>query len=331
MLPPDDDPGRSEPSRDELGHDGGLPLTEHVLPEYALIDRMGVRELAETMNRADETVPAAVRRALPTISDAIAAAGTRFSRGGRLVYLGAGTSGRLGVLDAAECPPTFHIEPARVIGLIAGGRSAMFEAVEGAEDDEDGGGRDLLGLDPGPLDTVVGITASGRTPYVIGALRAARSAGALTISIACSTPSAVAAYADHAIEVPVGGEVLAGSTRLKAGTAQKQVLNMISTIVMIQSGRTYGNLMVDLHVSNAKLTDRAIRIIVRISGADREHAARALAEAGNEVKTAIAMLRFGEDADAARARLAAAGGRLADVIGSRDPGSARGTRAAETR
>ncbi len=288
--------------------------TERVDARYASIDRASVAELASLMNEADATVPAAVRAALPQIVPAIEAVAERMRDGGRLLYVGAGTPGRLGVLDASECPPTFSTPPDLVRGLIAGGEPAMFAAQEGVEDDADAG-RDAITTERvGPADSVVGITASGRTPYVLAAIEEARRRGALTVGLACNAGTALSAAAEYGIEVVVGPEVIAGSTRLKAGTAQKLVLNMFSTIVMVQLGKTYGNLMVDMEATNAKLRERAIRMVSAVTGASRERAEEALEASGTRVKLAILRLERGFDAAEASAQLAAAGGRLRDVL-----------------
>jgi N-acetylmuramic acid 6-phosphate etherase len=288
--------------------------TERVDPRYAGIDRAGIAELASLMNEADATVPAAVRAALPQIVPAIEAVAQRMRDGGRLLYVGAGTPGRLGVLDASECPPTFSTPPGLVRGLIAGGEAAMFAAQEGVEDDADAGRAAVSAEGVGRADSVVGITASGRTPYVLAAIEEARRRGALTVGLSCNSRTALSAAAEHAIEVVVGPEVVAGSTRLKAGTAQKLVLNMFSTIAMVQLGKTYGNLMVDLGATNAKLRERAIRMVRTVTGASRNHAEEALEASGMRVKLAILRLERGLDAAEADARLAAAGGRLRDVL-----------------
>ncbi|MDQ1010012.1 N-acetylmuramic acid 6-phosphate etherase [Streptomyces sp. V4I23] len=232
------------PTYGELRAQLATLTTEAFRPELSDIDRLPTLEIARLMNGEDETVPAAVAAQLPVIAAAIDATAERMSRGGRLIYAGAGTAGRLGVLDASECPPTFNTDPSEVTGLIAGGPTAMFTAVEGAEDSKELAAADLDALKVTEDDTVVGISASGRTPYAIGAVEHARSLGALTIGLSCNAASALGAAADHAVEVVVGPELLTGSTRLKAGTAQKLVLNMISTITMIRLGKTYGNLMV---------------------------------------------------------------------------------------
>jgi N-acetylmuramic acid 6-phosphate etherase len=280
--------------------------TEGAPAERAEIDRLPTAELVRLMNQDDSAVPAAVAAAAPAISAAIDAIG---ARGGRLIYVGAGTAGRLGVLDASECGPTFNT--GRVLAIIAGG--AVSEAIERAEDDYDAGARDLPPLTA--RDIVVGISASGRTPYVLGAIAHARAAGALTIGLACNADSELSAAVDCAIEVLVGPEFIAGSTRLKAGTAQKLVLNMLSTLTMVRAGKTYGNLMVDVRVTNAKLRDRATRIVEQVTGAPHEEAAAALAAAGDEAKVAITMLRLGLDVPGARARLDAADGRLREALG----------------
>ncbi|MGI8457583.1 MAG: N-acetylmuramic acid 6-phosphate etherase [Propionibacteriaceae bacterium] len=289
--------------------------TEQSDPRYRHLDEMSVVEIVATMNDADQTVPAAIRRSLPRIAEAIEAAEPRFAAGGRLIYLGAGTSGRLGVLDAAECPPTFHTDPHRVVGLIAGGYRALVDAVEGAEDDAAGGAADVERELVTAGDIVVGLSASGRTPYVLGGLRRARELGALSVALSCNSPAELTTVAEHAIELPVGPEVLAGSTRLKAGSAQKQVLNMISTALMVRTGRTYGNLMVEVQATNSKLRQRSIDMVARLAGADPKDAERAFVDADREVKTAVVMVMQRLTAESARERLAAVEGRLGDAIG----------------
>jgi len=284
--------------------------TEAFRPELAEIDRLSTLEIARTMNGEDQSVPAAVARELPAIAAAIDATAERMARGGRLLYLGAGTAGRLGVLDASECPPTFNTDPSQVVGLIAGGPSAMIQAVEGAEDSKELAAADLDALGVGPDDTVVGISASGRTPYAIGAVEHARTLGALTIGLSCNTDSALAAAAEHGIEVVPGPELLTGSTRLKAGTAQKLVLNMISTITMIRLGKTYGNLMVDVRASNEKLRARSRRIVALATGAPDEQIEAALTAAEGEVKNAILIILADVDAATAAQRLRDSHGHL---------------------
>lgn len=284
--------------------------TEAFRPELAEIDRLATAEIARIMNGEDQTVPAAVAARLPEIAAAIDATAARMARGGRLIYAGAGTAGRLGVLDASECPPTFNTDPADVIGLIAGGPSAMVTAVEGAEDSKELAAADLdaLGLTAG--DTVVGISASGRTPYAIGAVEHARAGGALTIGLSCNADSALGGAAEHPLEVVVGPELLTGSTRLKAGTAQKLVLNMLSTITMIRLGKTYGNLMVDVRASNEKLRARSRRIVALATGASDEEIEAALAATDGEVKNAILTILGQVDGPTAATLLSASDGHL---------------------
>ncbi|OAR24171.1 N-acetylmuramic acid 6-phosphate etherase [Streptomyces sp. ERV7] len=284
--------------------------TEAFRPELADIDRLPTAEIARIMNGEDATVPAAVAAQLPRIAAAIDATAERMGRGGRLVYAGAGTAGRLGILDASECPPTFNTDPAQVVGLIAGGPTAIATSVEDAEDSKELAAAALDGLGLTALDTVVGISASGRTPYAVGAVEHARARGALTIGLACNTGSPLAAAAEHGIEVVVGPELLTGSTRLKSGTAQKLVLNMISTITMIRLGKTYGNLMVDVQASNEKLRARSRRIVALATDAGDDAVEAALTAAGGEVKTAILMLLADVDAATATRRLERARGRL---------------------
>jgi N-acetylmuramic acid 6-phosphate etherase len=289
-------------------------LTERVDDRYAAIDTAPVAELARLMNDADASVPGAVRSALPQIVPAVEGVAARLAGGGRLFYVGAGSAGRIGVLDAAECPPTFNTTPGLVQAVLAGGGEALYSAVEGAEDDTDAGTAFAAEYGVTEADAVVGIAASGRTPFVLGAVRAARQRGALTVGLSCNEDTALSAEAQFPIEVLVGPEVVAGSTRLKAGTAQKLVLNMISTIAMVRLGKTYGNLMVDLRVTNAKLRDRAVRMIERVTGVSRAAAEAALDSADLDVKTAIVMLsRRSTPAEAGR-RLAAHGGRLRGAL-----------------
>ncbi|MFJ8538801.1 N-acetylmuramic acid 6-phosphate etherase [Streptomyces sp. NPDC093591] len=284
--------------------------TEAFRPELADIDRLPTLDIARLMNGEDAAVPTAVASRLPEIAAAIDATADRMAQGGRLIYAGAGTAGRLGVLDASECPPTFNTDPTQVVGLIAGGPEAMVTSVEGAEDSKDLARADLAALALTATDTVVGISASGRTPYAIGAVEHARARGALTIGLSCNPDSALAAAAEHGIEIVVGPELLTGSTRLKAGTAQKLVLNMLSTITMIRLGKTYGNLMVDVRASNDKLRARSRRIVALATGADEADIERALTEAGGEVKTAILILLGEVDGPTAARLLEETGGRL---------------------
>jgi len=279
-------------------------------PRTIDIDLMSSLDIATAMNVEDRTVPEAVGRVLPQVARAVDAIVAAFNAGGRLVYIGAGTSGRLGVLDASECPPTFGVPPTMVVGLIAGGLDALVNASEGAEDRTEAGAADLAGIDFSTRDVLVGIAASGRTPYVIGALEYAREIGAVTVSVSCNPDSPVAAMADIAIAPVVGPEAVTGSTRLKSGTAQKLVLNMLSTASMVRIGKTYSNLMVDMIASNEKLVARAARIVSQAAGCTVPEAEVALARADNDSKLAILMLLTGKDVDAARSELAGAGGVL---------------------
>lgn len=284
--------------------------TEAFRPDLAEIDRRSTLDIARTMNDEDAAVPAAVAARLPEIAAAIDATAARMARGGRLVYAGAGTAGRLGVLDASECPPTFNTDPSQVLGLIAGGPSALVSAVEGAEDSRELAAEDLSAIGVTALDTVVGISASGRTPYAVGAVEHARARGALTIGLSCNAGSTLAAAAEHGIEVVVGPELLTGSTRLKAGTAQKLVLNMLSTITMIRLGKTYGNLMVDVRASNDKLRARSRRIVALATGAGEPEIEAALSRTDGEVKNAILTLLGDVDGPTAARLLDASGGHL---------------------
>ena len=289
--------------------------TERRNPRTMQLDTMSELEIVTTMNEEDARVPLAIAKKLPQIAQAAHWAAEAFEQGGRLFYMGAGTSGRLGVLDAAECPPTFGVDPGMVVGLIAGGEKAFIKAVEGAEDDRALGQSDLEAHDLTAKDVVIGIAASGRTPYVLGGLAYARSVGCKTAAIACNPGSAVGKAADLAIEVEVGPEVLTGSTRLKSGTAQKLILNMISTASMVRAGKAYQNLMVDVMQTNEKLHVRAENIVIDATGVERAEARRAIDAAGGSVKCAITMLLAGCDADEARRRLAEAKGHVRAAIG----------------
>ncbi|MCY0916919.1 MULTISPECIES: N-acetylmuramic acid 6-phosphate etherase [unclassified Streptomyces] len=284
--------------------------TEAFRPELAEIDRLSTLEIARVMNAEDAGVPAAVAGQLERIAAAVDGIAPRMARGGRLIYAGAGTAGRLGVLDASECPPTFNTDPSEVIGLIAGGPSAMVKAVEGAEDSKELAAEDLTALALTADDTVVGISASGRTPYAVGAVEFARARGALTVGLSCNAGSALAAAAEHGIEVVVGPELLTGSTRLKAGTAQKLVLNLLSTVTMIRLGKTYGNLMVDVRASNEKLRARSRRIVALATGASDTEIEAALTATDGEVKNAILVILGGVDGPTAAALLTTSQGHL---------------------
>jgi N-acetylmuramic acid 6-phosphate etherase len=312
---------------------GELP-TESRNPRSEHLDQLSTLDMLRLINDEDATVASAVRAELPAIAHAVDEIAARFNRGGRLFYIGAGTSGRLGVLDASECPPTFSVPAELVQGLIAGGDSALRLSSEHSEDSPELGAQDLAATDFGRLasspspqssgpstldaapcvDTLVGIAASGRTPYVLGAIAHAKQLGALTIGLSCVPGSPLATLADIAITPATGPEVLTGSTRLKAGTATKLVLNMISTGVMVRTGATFGNLMVNVRPTNAKLVDRAERIIAAATGIDRNRAAQLLRDSGDDVKTAIVMGRLHLDAAAARSKLAAANGILARAL-----------------
>ncbi len=268
------------------------------------------------MNDEDAGVPAAVGRARGEIASAIDVVADRLAAGGRLVYVGAGTSGRLALVDAAECESTFSVPRGRVVALIAGGPAAAAVAQEEAEDDRDAGAVAVRELGVGPADAVVALSASGVTPYTVGALAEARDAGAATIAVVCLEGSELGAAAEHEIVVVVGPEVIAGSTRLKAGTAQKLVLNMISTIAMVRLGKTFGNLMVDVVATNDKLRARLRRIVALASGAASERVDAALDEAGGDAKVAIVSLAAGIDVDTARHRLDGAGGNVRKALGS---------------
>lgn len=278
------------------------------------LDGMTPLEIVTAMNREDAKVPQIIEPLLPKIAHAVEWAVCALENGGRMFYMGAGTSGRLGVVDAVECPPTFGVSPDLIVGLIAGGDRAFVKAVEGAEDSRTMGELDLQCRQLNCKDLVVGIAASGRTPYVLGGLDFARQNGCRTIAICCNADSEVAKAADLAIEAVVGPEVLTGSTRLKAGTAQKLILNMISTAAMVGIGKAYQNLMVDVMQSNEKLQVRAEKIVMEATGVDRETAETAIAQADNSVKTAITMILIGCDAKTARARLKQAGGHVREAI-----------------
>jgi len=284
-------------------------------PRTADIDLMSSLEIVGAMNAEDRSVPEAVGKTLPEIARAVDAIVAAFSSGGRLVYIGAGTSGRLGVLDASECPPTFGVPPSMVLGLIAGGLDALVNASEGAEDRADAGAADLVDIGLTAHDVVVGIAVSGRTPYVIGALEHAKALGVVTVALTCNPDSPIVRLADISIAPVVGPEVITGSTRLKSGTAQKLVLNMLSTASMVRIGKTYGNLMVDMIASNQKLMARAVRIVMQATNCSVEVAEAAMARAGNDTKIAILTVLTGKSVDAARADLTGADGVLRRALG----------------
>lgn len=292
----------------------GSLVSETRNPQTMDLDCLSTLEMVERFNQQDALVAGAVEKTLPEVARAVDAASDSLKAGGRLIYMGAGTSGRLGVLDASECPPTFGVPHGLVIGLIAGGPGALLKAVEGAEDNQQLGEDDLKALNLTVNDMVVGLAASGRTPYVIGGLRYARNLGCRTAAISCNPGSAIAQEAEIAISPVVGPEALTGSTRLKSGTAQKLVLNMISTGAMVKLGKVYQNLMVDMKATNIKLVDRACRIVVEATGATREEAEQALKQTDYEVKPAILMILTGVDAPTAQARLADSRGYLRPAL-----------------
>lgn len=292
-------------------------MTETRNPDTMTLDQMSALELVTVMNREDHKVPEAIALALPQIASTVEVVEQAFRKGGRLFYLGAGTSGRLGVLDASECPPTFGVDSGMVVGLIAGGDRALRFPIEGAEDDRSLGKQDLMDHNLVPSDVVIGIAASGRTPYVLGALDYAHSIGCKTAAIACNLHSAIGQAADIAIEVSVGPEVLTGSTRLKAGSAQKMILNMITTGAMVRTGKAYQNLMVDVVQSNEKLRTRAENIVMAATDVSREQARRTIDEANGKVKLAITMILTGKDAASAQALLDQSGGVVHNALGNR--------------
>ena len=289
-------------------------LTEQTYGASRDLDSVSISQILGILNAADGEVPAAVGREIPRIEAAVEAIAGALTRGGHLIYVGAGTSGRLGVLDAAECPPTFNVPPELVRGVIAGGDAALRRSVEASEDDPAAGARDLVAAGFGAGDVVVGIAASGRTPYVLGAVAKAKSLGGITCGISCTPDSELSRAVDFPIEPKPGPEVLAGSTRLRAGTATKLVLNMISTAVMIRLGHVYGNQMVNVQPTNHKLTERARRIIRQTTGVSAERAAELLAESGNSVRAAIIMEKIKVSRTEAERLLAQAGGRIREAL-----------------
>ena len=293
-----------------------LGPTEQRNPRTLDLDVRDTREILEIMNDEDARVPAAVRAALPAIARVVDEVVARWGRGGRLFYFGAGTSGRLGVLDASECPPTFSSPPELVQGFIAGGDRALRRSVEAAEDRPESGAEDVENAGVGESDVVVGIAASGTTPYVLGAVAEARRRGAFTACVTCNPGSPLAAAVDQPIEVAVGPEVVTGSTRLRAGTAQKLVLNMLTTASMVRSGKVYGNLMVDLTASNQKLRRRAERIVASVTGMPETKTMPYLEATGYRAKPAILMALTGCSAEEAERRLNEASGFLRAALGA---------------
>ena len=303
--------------------------TERRNPKSNQIDSLSAMEIVQLINAEDAEIAKAVGQQADAIAQAIDVIADRLRQGGRLIYVGAGTSGRLGVLDASECPPTFSTDPSMVVGLIAGGNEALTRAVEGAEDHPEVGRRDLAGVSLADRDVVVGIATSGRTPYVIGALEYARELGAFTIGFACNEVAELQRHCQIMIAPIVGPEVISGSTRMKAGTATKMVLNMLTTGAMVRLGKTYGNLMVDLRATNSKLLLRSKRIVSELTGLTVEQAASLLSQCDGEVKTAIVASCCGVSAEAARDRLRVAAGHLRAALHA-DVSSERRDRAEES-
>ena len=288
--------------------------TEQRNPDTMNIDALSTLDMVKLINREDHKVAQAVGQVTDKIAQAVDVIADRLSRGGRLIYCGAGTSGRLGVLDAVECPPTYSTEPEMVQGLIAGGYPAVFKAVEGAEDSKELGIQDLKNIEFSAGDVLVGIAASGRTPYVLGAMEYAKKLGAVTVSVTCCPGSALDTFADIGIAPVPGPEVVTGSTRMKSGTAQKMVLNMLSTGAMIKLGKVYGNLMVDVKPSNEKLIRRCVTIVCTATDCDEATAVAALEDCDYRPKTAIVMILCGLDAAQAQGKLQKADGRIAGVL-----------------
>lgn len=292
----------------------GQLVTEQQNPRTIHIDEQSTEGILRMINREDQLVPAAVEACIPHIAAAVDLIVERFAKGGRLLYIGAGSSGRLGILDAAECPPTYGTNPQQVVGLIAGGQQAIQSAVEGAEDRISLGRSDVLAANINANDTLVGIAASGRTPYVIGAMMEARERGAAVIGISNNPGSEMGSYADVMIEAVTGPEVVLGSTRMKAGTSQKMILNMLTTASMIRSGKVYRNLMIDMQPTNEKLVHRAKRLIMLATDADQQMVERVYIEAGGHMKTAIVMILLDIDAEAATQLLVQTDGNIGKAV-----------------
>lgn len=288
--------------------------TEKQNPNTLNLDQMSINEALIVMNQEDGKVAQAISEVIPEIEKAVEVIIQQFNKGGRLIYIGAGTSGRLGVLDASECPPTFGAPKEQVVGLIAGGEKAFTEAIEGAEDDVNQGKEDVINIDLNENDVLVGLAASGRTPYVIGALEYAKSNNIPTVAVACTKNSEIGAVADIAIEAVPGPEVLTGSTRLKAGSTQKMILNMLSTISMVGIGKVYKNFMVDVQPTNEKLVSRAKNIVMKATDVDEEVASQKLTESGGEVKVAILMILLDIDKDTAIKKLSETNGHIRKAL-----------------
>ncbi|WP_210365333.1 N-acetylmuramic acid 6-phosphate etherase [Bacillus sp. REN3] len=288
--------------------------TEQQNPKTMNIDQMSTEEIITVINQEDTIVPNVLARQIPVIAEVVDEIVARFKRGGRLIYVGAGTSGRLGIIDASECPPTYGTDPELVVGIIAGGKEAMTEAIEGVEDDIEQGRTDMENIHVSEKDIVVGIAASGRTPYTIGALEYAKQKGARTVSVVCSKDSKMEKVTDYAIAAVVGPEVITGSTRMKAGTAQKLILNMLSTASMIKMGKVYGNLMVDVQMTNEKLHNRAVNIVKMATDASDDEAKAAIKDQNGHTKAAILQIITGLKAAEAKALLEKHEGYLRQAI-----------------
>jgi N-acetylmuramic acid 6-phosphate etherase len=301
-------------SSSTLAEQLGKLMTEQRNPRSMDLDRLSTEGILRLINSEDKLVPLAVEREIPYIEQAVELIVHSLKQGGRLLYFGAGTSGRLGVVDASECPPTFGTDPGMVIGVMAGGHAAMFRSQEGAEDSEEQAGRDVEAHHVGPLDTVCGIAASRRTPYVVAAVRRAKELGAKTIYVTTNPRSEFDLEVDVAICPEVGPEVLMGSTRMKSGTAQKLVLNLLTTTAMVKLGKVYENMMIDLQLTNRKLVERSKRILMTITGVDYPTAASFLERSGGHVKTAIVMIKTGVSAEEARGKIARADGFVRGAI-----------------
>lgn len=298
-----------------LFHEIATLLTEQRNPNSMDLDARSIREILAIINEEDKTVPLAVEKEIPYIEQAVAIVVDALKQGGRLIYFGAGTSGRLGVVDASECPPTYGVPYGMIDGYIAGGKEAMFRAQEGAEDREESGAADVMNAGVSALDVVCGIAASKRTPYVIGAVKKAKALGAKTLYVTCNPRSTFDIdEVDVAICPEVGPEVIMGSTRMKSGTAQKLVLNMLTTTAMVRMGKVYENMMIDLQMTNLKLVERSKRIVMTITGLDYDGATKYLAEADGHVKTALVMIKAGVSAEEARIRLEKADGFVRKAI-----------------
>ncbi|TBL77850.1 N-acetylmuramic acid 6-phosphate etherase [Paenibacillus thalictri] len=290
-----------------------ITITEQRNETSLHIDTLPIYDIVALMNKEDKSVALAVESALPQISAAVEAIAAAVKQGGRLFYIGAGTSGRLGILDASECPPTYGVAPELVVGIIAGGSAAITRSIENAEDDPEAGRRDITAVITAK-DVLVGIASSGTTPYVLGALAEAKRIGAITVGLSCNTNTPISAASDYAIEVPVGPEIVTGSTRLKAGTATKMVLNMMSTATMIQLGKVYGNLMVNVQATNAKLRKRVVKIVMEATGADEATAAAYSQEANGDARIAILMLKMGITAEQAAGALEQMNGHFGNTV-----------------